>query len=552
MLIHLTIRNYALIKELEIDPSANLNIITGETGAGKSIMLGAVGLLLGNRADTKALFNDQEKCVIEGIFEISDYPLKPLFDQEELDYESQTIIRREIATSGKSRAFINDTPVTLEVLKKIGSYLMDVHSQNDTLLLGTNKFQLSLVDSYARNKEKLLEYETLYTAYLEAKKNYETLIDQAQSLKAEADYNQFLLTELVEAQLEDGQQEEWEKHLKILENAESIKTRLNEALNLLDSSDYSINNNLYTLSSIITHIAPFSDKFQSIKERLESCYIELRDVHSELEQEDTNIEYNQEEAESLKEKLNIIYQLQQKHRAETVSELLTIQNTLKDKAHKVDNLDQEIESSKKNMESCYQSMIQCAKEVSKIRTNEFKNISKAIIELLKDLGIPDAMINIENTIIDPGPSGIDDVKLLFSANKGIAPQELKNVASGGEFSRLMFCIKYILADKVALPTIVFDEIDTGVSGEIAIKMIMMMKEMAQNHQVIAISHLPQFAARGDAHYYVYKDNSTDKTVSKIRKLSEDERVEEIAKMIGGDNPTNSAFENARQLMNLTN
>lgn len=548
MLKHLLIKNYALIEHLEMEPSHELNIITGETGAGKSIMLGAIGLLLGKRADIKTLYHEDEKCIIEGTFDISSYHLESLFHEEDLDYEQLTLLRREISPGGKSRAFINDTPVNLEVMKKVGSFLMDIHSQHDTLQLGSNTFQLSLIDSYAQNGNLLHEYQQSFNVYLKADKKYKQMLSEADDIKKEADYNQFLYDELASVQLVQGEQEELENDLKKLENAEEIKLRLNEAIHLLSLGENSINSGLYAAKNALNQISSFSASFSSLKERLDSCLIELKDINDELENEESLVSYDGERIEFISERLNSIYKLQQKHRVETLEALIEIQNELGNKVQKILNLDDEIEDLRLEVEEKKGLMLQNGLVLRKSRKEVSEKLSNQVQKHLQELGMPDAVLQIVFKEAEPFINGIDQVEILFSANKGIRPQDLKSVASGGEFSRLMFCIKYILADKTALPTIVFDEIDTGISGAIAMKMVNMMKKMAKAHQVISISHLPQIAAKGDAHYFVYKDNSADKTLSRMKLLSEEERITAIAMMIGGDNPSPVAYESAKELM----
>ncbi len=548
MLKHLLIKNYALIQQLEMDPSPHLNIITGETGAGKSIMLGAIGLLLGKRADTRALFNEDEKCVIEGTYDIKAYQLRSIFEEADLDYDSQCIIRREISPSGKSRAFINDTPVTLDVLKEIGSFLMNIHSQHDTLLLGTHTFQLNVIDSYAQTQTLLNQYGGSYKAYAGVAKAYEKTIKEAELLKKEADFNLFLFTELNNAKLVDGEQEELEEELNLLENGEEIKTKLRETAVLLNEAEFAVLSNLSTVVTTLNNLSQYGQQFRQLKERAESTLIELRDIAREAETQEGLVEIDFEKIAAVQERLSMIYNLQQKHRVKDVQALIAIKKELDEKVQKVLNLDEDIAALAQQKEEAHAAMMQQAAALSSARENVKDLIADEVAFLLRDLGMPDATLQVAIQTIAPGPAGTDEVNLLFSANKGVKPQELKNVASGGEFSRLMFCIKYVLAGKTSLPTIIFDEIDTGISGEIAIKMVNMMKLMSRRHQLISISHLPQIAARGDAHYYVYKDNSDYKTISKIKRLSEEDRVEAIAKMIGGDSPSAVAFENARELM----
>lgn len=550
MLKNLTIRNYALIRRLEMEPSSNLNIITGETGAGKSIMIGAVGLLLGNRADTRVLYDENEKCVIEGVFDIEEYGLRDLFNQNELDYERQTIIRREISPAGKSRAFVNDTPVTLDVLRELGGRLMDVHSQHDTLQLASNDYQLSIIDSYAGHHNLLESYRQHFQEFKKADKAYRDMLKEAEAIREESAYNQFLLEELTKANFTEDEQEELETHLQLLEHGEEIKLKLSQILNLLDQSEFAVNVGLHEANLLMARLGEYSEKYRNLGERLNSCLIELKDIADETDRESAQVEFDPEKIEQTKERLSLLYQLQQKHRVSDVKALLQIQADLQRKVEKAVNLDDELITLKTEAGKKEEMMRQNAEKLSLSRKKAFESFSTGIEGLVKNLGMPNATLSVDHTIIPPGESGIDSIKLLFSANKGISPQELKMVASGGEFSRLMFCIKYILADKTALPTIVFDEIDTGISGEIALKMVRMMEQLAQKRQALVITHLPQIASRGDMHYYVYKDESTDKTVSMIRPLSVGERVQEIAKMIGGDKPSSVALENARELLGI--
>jgi len=548
MLKNLVIKNYALLESLEMEPSSALNIITGETGAGKSIMLGAIGLLLGNRADKKSLYNEESKCVIEGTFTVNKYQLESIFDREELDYDPVCILRREITPSGKSRAFINDTPVRLETMKGVGRFMVDIHSQHDSLLLANHEYQLEIIDAYADNENRLKIYQQSYYKHRRAQGEYDQLRKQAAEMKREADYHNFLLDELHKAKLQEGEQDRLEEELQMMENAGNIREQLNLLNTLLANDTHSIDDMMVQAKQSISKISGYSQKYESLYQRLESCLIELRDINNEAESAALEVDFDMEKVETVRERVNLIYQLQQKHQVDSVDALLEIQADLERKLERVMNLDHDIEHLKSVKDAAYHEMMVHAQSLSVSRQKVFQSFSETISKLLKNLGIPDASIKIERKNIEPYSNGIDEVNILFSANKGIAPQDIKAVASGGEFSRLMFCIKYVLADKISLPTIIFDEIDTGVSGEIAIKMVNMMKEMAQNHQVIVISHLPQVAAKGDAHYFVYKDNSSNKAVSKIKRLTSDERVEEIAKMIGGSNPSSIAFENAKELL----
>ena len=548
MLKHLTIKNYALIRHLEMSPSDHLNVITGETGAGKSIMLGALGLLMGNRADTKVMWDENEKCVIEGVFNIRPYRLKTVFKNEDLDYDDQTVIRREISQGGKSRAFINDTPVTLEVMRKIGNLLMDIHSQHETLQLGTHAFQLQLIDSYAENQSLRDNYQLAWNSFQKAKKEFETLSTQADTLRKEADYTRFQLKELVDAELTEGEQEQLESELKIMEHAEEIKNRFNAVLQLLNQSDFSASNALSDVKNQLQSISSFSAAYNSLFERIESVRIELEDIVNEIEREEEKIEFDPQRSESIKERLSHLYKLMKKHQMNTINELLILQNDLQKKSDLTGNLDEELKKAKELFIEADKNVRDLATKLSETRKKAFDPLKKQITKLLKELGMPDATLAVEIQSTEPSTTGIDKVDILFSANKGIAPKPLASVASGGEFSRVMFSIKYVMAEKSAMPTLVLDEIDNGVSGEIAIKLGALMKSMSRNHQLICITHLPQMAAKGDAHFVVYKDNSEKKTVSNIRMLTTDARVEEIAKMIGGAKPSKVALENAQELL----
>jgi DNA repair protein RecN (Recombination protein N) len=550
MLKHLTIKNYALIRHLEMEPSEHLNVITGETGAGKSIMLGALGLLMGNRADTKVMWDENEKCVIEGVFNIKNYRLKTVFKNEDLDYDDQTVIRREISQGGKSRAFINDTPVTLEVMRKIGSMLMDIHSQHETLQLGTHAFQLLLIDAYAENQALRDQYQLAWNTFLKARKEFETLSSQAETLRKEADYTKFQLNELAEAELKHGEQEELESELKIMEHAEEIKNRFNAVLQLLTQSEFAATGSLAEVKSQLQSISSFSNSYQALFARVESVRIELEDIVNEIEREEGKIEFDPQRSEWIKERLSLMYKLLKKHQAKGVNELLALQEELQKKSDLTTNLDGELLKSKEAFAAADKNVKDLSSKLSETRKKAFEPLKKQITKLLKELGIPDASLAVEIQPTEPSATGSDKIEILFSANKGIAPKPLAAVASGGEFSRVMFSIKYVMAEKSAMPTLVLDEIDNGVSGEIAIKLGALMKSMSRNHQLICITHLPQMAAKGDSHFVVYKDSSEKKTVSNIRMLNPEARIEEIAKMIGGAKPSKVALENAQELLEL--
>lgn len=551
MLKHLTIRNYALIRHLEMEPSAHLNVITGETGAGKSIMLGAIGLLMGNRADTRVMWDETEKCVIEGVFNVGPYKLKALFSESDLDYADETVVRREISPGGKSRAFINDTPVTLDTMRRLGTRLMDIHSQHETLELGNQSFQLSLIDSFAGNEEVRETYRQAWSEFVSAKRKFEQLTAEAATLREESDYTMFQLEELTKVAPEAGEQEELEKEMKIMEHAEEIKTRFHAMLQLLTGAELSAQQVLGEIRNHLLAVSSWSSAYESLYNRFDSARLEIEDITTELEREETRVDFDPSRAEFVKERLSTLYRLLKKHRLNAVSELLALQEALENKARLTTNLDEALGAAKKALEASEAELKKVAGMLRETRRKAFNPLRRQIVKLLQELGIPDANLLIESRDVQPGPTGADKVEILFSANKGIPAGPLAQVASGGEFSRLMFCIKYVMAEKSALPTLVLDEIDNGVSGEIAIKLGKLMTDMAEAHQLICISHLPQIAARGQAHYFVFKDNSEKKTVSNIRLLTGEERVEAIARMIGGDQPSKIALQNAQELLSRT-
>jgi len=548
MLSRLSINNYALIKSLDMVPHQAMNIITGETGAGKSIMLGAVGLLLGKRADTKVLYDEDKKCIIEGEFNIKSYKLTEFFNHYDLDYEPETLIRREITPSGKSRAFVNDTPVTLDILKELGSRLMDVHSQHQTLLLGSAHYQLDVIDIYAETSTLLDSYKGKFHSFKTAEANLKDLLTNAERISQESDFNDFLLKELSDAGLSENEQSSLEEELKILEHAEEIKGNLNNILAILDQNELNGTNLLHDAKNLIDQISSYGESLSKISNRLDSAYIELADLVREIEMQEQMVDVDFGRTEEVRDRLSLIYHLQNKHHVADIEGLLGIQEKLEQETFLANNLDEQIASAKKDLALAEDQMLQIANKLSEQRQSVFGQFEQEITSLLQQLGMPEAILKVSLQDKSPSASGIDEISINFSANKGIAPAPLNKVASGGEFSRLMFCFKYVIADKTALPTMVFDEIDAGISGEIALQMGKMMQKMSSNHQVITISHLPHIAAKGQAHYFVYKEIDNNRSVSKIRKLSEEDRVAEIAKMIGGDSPTESAFNSAKELI----
>ena len=550
MIKSLSIINFALIKELELIPAMGLNVITGETGAGKSIMMGALGLLMGRRADSKALWDVSKKCQIEGHFDISAYELQSFFETYELDYETETIIRREVSPNGKSRAFINDTPVNLEVLKTFALKLMDIHSQNESLNLGNHQYQLDVLDQFSLNVRQLQAYKRAYEIYQRRKKVYEELVLWHSTSRKNQDYERHNLQELEDAGLDKFDLEGLEQNLNTMQHAEEIKLKLSQAIRLLDEEDFSVIKQLELLDMLMISISSLSGTFQEAQERITSSLIELKDVFEVLLEKREQIEFDPQRIAELNEQRSLIYRLQQKHELHTMKGLIDLREQLSKKLDEIDHLDEKLTASKEQMDLAMNQLMIHGTALSKLRKQSALNFEREITDIIHEIGIENGQVKIELEVIEPNKNGINKCSILFSANKGVAPQSLKNVASGGELSRLIFAIKYLIADKIALPTLIFDEIDTGVSGEIAIKMVKMMKTMAKNHQVISISHLPQFAAGGEAHFFVYKDHSADKSVTKIKQLAAEERIEAIAQMIAGAHPTESAFKSARELLSL--
>jgi DNA repair protein RecN (Recombination protein N) len=551
MIKSLSIRNYALIQSLDFAPSSKLSMITGETGAGKSIMLGAMGLLMGNRADTKVLWDESIKCTVEASFDISHYALYDFFEENDLDYDDECIIRREITPSGKSRAFVNDTPVTLQVLKALSPSLMDIHSQHDGLLLSAESYQLNILDTYCNHQELLTAFHQAYQNYKTAKKYLEELEQAAAISTQEEDYKRFILEELISANLEDLSIDELENELSTLENAEDILANLSETDQLLEQGELTILRQLDYLQSALSKLSKISSTFQEYADRAASAAIELKELHLDLIAQSEAILVDPDQLELVKGKVDLYNRLLQKHSANSTSELIDIREHLHHELNLIDNREGEIVEANKKLNKAEKQMLAAGDALSKSRKAIAPDLAIAIESIIHQIGIENGKVLFRIEDQGPSSSGIDKLAILFSANKGIPPKELKDVASGGEFSRLIFAIKSLLANKSSLPTVIFDEIDTGVSGEIALKMVRLMKQMANNHQVISISHLPQFAAGGDTHFFVYKDHSNDKSVTKVKKLEETERVEYIAKMIGGDQPGDHALKSASELLNAS-
>jgi DNA repair protein RecN (Recombination protein N) len=549
MLKHLSVQNYALIDKLEVELSEGLTIITGETGAGKSILLGALGLVAGNRADTQSLQDKSKKCVVEAVFDIRGYSLKAFFREHELDHEPTTTIRREINPEGKSRAFINDTPVNLNQLKELAEHLIDVHSQHETLTLNGSTFQLAVVDSFAGHTSLLDEYAEGFAKFKSLEKQLKELTEQEAQAKKDLDYFQFQFNELEDANLKAMNQEEMEQELEALNNAEDIKLNLSKAANGLTGGEQNLLSSLNEIKGILASMAKFKPEINELSIRLSSSYIELKDISNELESLEGDIVYDPKRIEVLTQQLDGVYRLQQKHSVKTVEELIRIKDGLSDKLLDFNSLEAEIEKVNKALEKLQPALLTLAGKISTGRKKAVPLIEKEIASLLSALSMPNAQLKVEHQVNEQlSANGLDKVNFLFSANKGSDFKELSKVASGGELSRLMLSVKSLIARKTALPTIIFDEIDTGVSGDVADKVGSIMNSMAKGMQVITITHLPQIAGKGQSHLFVYKEDKNNKTYSNIRRLSADERVQEIAKMLSTGTPTAAAINNAKELL----
>ncbi|CAL2101153.1 DNA repair protein RecN [Tenacibaculum sp. 190130A14a] len=550
MLAHLTIQNYALINQLSIDLSSGLSIITGETGAGKSILLGALGLVTGNRADLSSLKNTEKKCVIEAQFSVADYNLQELFDELDVDYENETIIRREILPSGKSRAFVNDTPVTLSVLQSLKTKLLDIHSQHQTMELSDTNFQFHVIDVLARNHTKIASYKRGLKKYNGLQKELKTLLLSQEEAKQQYEYNLHLFKELEEAELQIGEQKSIEEKLDKLNNVEEIKLNLSEALEKTINEEVGIQTMLYSLENNLQKISSFSKEYEELSNRVSSLKIELDDVAKEIENANELIEYNPSEIEELNDRLQLIYNLQKKHFVSSIEELQKIHESLADKVAQVEDAGSIIANKEKEIAHVAEKLDALAQTISSARNKVIPKLKKELEVLLADLGMPNARFAIDVNLSDNYFSnGKDELSFLFSANKGGNFGELKKVASGGELSRIMLSIKKILSENSKLPTIIFDEIDTGVSGEVSNKIAAIMQQMSSHMQVITITHLPQIAAKGVQHYKVYKSEVEGITESNLKLLSTQERVEEIAEMLSGKDFSESALTHAKELLN---
>lgn len=551
MIKKLSVSNYTLIDELHIDFSAGFSVITGETGAGKSIILGALSLILGQRADLKSLRRSDEKAVIEGVFDIASYHLRDFFDENELDYdEGECILRREILPSGKSRAFINDTPVSLAQLKALGEQLIDIHSQHQNMLLADPRFQLRVVDTMAGDAALLADYREHYRRWRERLQAYTRLQEENRSGREEEDYLRYQLAQLDEAHLQEGEQEELEAELQTLQHAEEIKNELavlQEFLHAEETGVVSLLNATLSRMRALSRLYPEVDEWAG---RLESDYIDLKDIASTVDRSQENLNMDPERLAWVENRLDTYYSLQQKHRLASAAELLALRDSFAERLARIENYDEELATLKHEVDEAESQVRNLAEQLTRVRRQSAADISHTLTERVKPLGMPHLQFEIE---VSPRPqfdeTGGDAIRFLFSANKNQPLQPVSEVASGGEISRLMLSLKALVAHAMALPTIVFDEVDTGVSGEIADKMARIMREMSRCMQVISITHLPQVAAWGQTHYRVYKSDTATATATHLVRLTDSERVEEIARMLSGSSLTAAALDNARELLN---
>lgn len=552
MLQSLSIKNYAIIEAVELQFSSQLNIITGETGAGKSILLGAMHLILGKRADTNLLRNKDEKCVVEATFNLKNYALKKFFQENDIDYEIETIIRREINPNGKSRAYINDSPVTLDILKALTEQLVDIHVQDETQNLLSKYFFCEILDELAKQTNVVKEYQTFYKNYQQKQQRLSHLQQEQLRLQKENDFITFQLNELREADLDEDLYEQMESELGLLQHAEVIKRNLAEAYNLIDGNEYAALNQLLQANKQIGQLTSFHGALMEMHDKLTTINDDLKSMCRQISNIEDATEYNEERVLELNEKHSTINKLMQKHHVASVKELIDIQQNLQAQVNTYTSSADEIITLENEISTLQTSLLATAKNISKNRTAKIKTTESIISSMLLDLGMPYGYVVLEQTLLQENKLnnfGIDTIRLLFSANKGAVPQPLDEVGSGGEKSRLMLAIKSMVADAVTLPTLIFDEIDTGISGEVAQKVGTILKKLGKNHQVIAITHLPQVAAKADRHFFVYKNHEKAKTLTEIKVLKTNERLHEIAIMLSGNNPPKEALETAKRLLN---
>ena len=551
MIKSLSIKNYAIIDRLQIDFSKGLTIITGETGAGKSILLGALGLIMGKRADIKSLYDLDKKCVIEATFDVQAYKLKSFFDKEDLDYEEELHIRREITPSGKSRAFVNDSPTNLKVLQSLSSALIDLHQQFDTLDIHEVSFQLRLIDALAKNKKVLTTYQVLFESFQSNLRKLSKYQNQAASASKENDFLRFQLDELVDARIEAEEQEQLEEELNRLNNAEDIKRNLSAAYIQMSENEFSVIGQLQELSVALSQVKDAHPELKQLYPRFEGLIFEMEDLSKEFERISEDTEHDEARLAEVKDRLDVLYRLQKKHQVQSCKELLEIQADLEgqlggfeDLSEKILQLEQTIQGQKKELRTL-------ALMLRETRTTVIPDFEKQVMDKLSMLSMEHAQLKVQiNELDELGPTGLDDVQYLFAANKGSRLQSIKDVASGGELSRLTLVTKSLVASAIPLPTLIFDEIDTGISGDVALKMGYILRDLSNEHQVVSITHSPQIAAQADAHYFVYKrvDEEQEKTFTNVRMLSLEDRVHAIATMLSQNPPSESAIENAKELL----
>jgi len=549
MLSKLVIENYALIDHLEMDFSEGFSVITGETGAGKSILLGALSLILGNRADASVLLDTSRKCIVEGTFTIKGYHLEEFFIVHELDYEDTAILRREILQNGKSRAFINDTPVNLALMKDLGDHLVNIHSQFSIITLNDADFQLAVLDNYSDNVQIIRQYRENFIHFVRMKKEVEELVRRENLAKNDKDYYQFLSDELEAAKLKEDEQEITEKRLDILSHAEEIKTGLLHALEILSLGEQNIADRLSEITNVTNNLSRFHSSLKEISERVRSNQIDLRDIAAGMEKIEQDVDFNPAEINSLTGRLDLIYHLEKKHNVPDIRGLLTLQEQINGKLQEATSVEDRILAMNKEIGLVRDRLIKEAQKLSGNRRKVIHELEEKIRQTLIKLGMQDARMKIELTHLEElTPDGMDIVRFMFSANKGIGLSEISRIASGGELSRLMLSIKSLISQKNLLPTIIFDEIDMGVSGEVAGKVGEILKKMGESMQVIAITHLPQIAGKGQSHYWVFKSNESDAARTQLKKLDQKERVHEIAKMLSNEKVSEAALKTAKELM----
>jgi DNA repair protein RecN (Recombination protein N) len=552
MLTSLTVKNYALIDELQLQFGNKLNIITGETGAGKSILLGALGLLLGQRADSNSLLDKTKKCVVEGEFDSKNKFIDDFFSSNELDIESKLIIRREISKEGKSRAFINDTPVSITQLKELGSLLVDIHSQHETLLLNKSGFQLSVVDSFAGIDTELTDYKLKFSEFKKHLIRLNELKSEEARSKSEQDYIAFQYKELEEAALEAGEsKEQLDEELKTLSHSEEIRIGLSKLDEVISGGESDLLTSISSAIQIVQQLSKYNSKLEAVAVRLKSVQIELKDISQESSSISDEVQLDPQRLEIVNDRLNILNRLEQKHRVNSTQELISLKNEFEQKLEGINSMDERIAALEKEKEKLFTALQLKADKISAARAKVIPGIESKVKKMLSELGMPNAILKIEQEILannELNLSGKDAIRFLFSANKGVAYSEISKVASGGELSRLMLCLKAIVAKLIDLPTVVFDEIDTGVSGETAYKIGNVMNDLSASLQLLAITHLPQIASRGDVHFFVYKEVIGKRTFTKVSRLSSEERIVEVARMLSGDKPTAIAMQNAKELL----